>query len=267
MKLPMTESGGSFMEKLKSLDWYQKTLLILMAVLLSVFAVIYYRTVSRVGFSYQDTILVPTQEESCTRYSGKIRGQQASFTVTADKSVTFQYGDKTYGPYRAKEDPTAVPEDEETGRYMTGVELWEGDQLIFRGGVLKTDQGLWLYSEDGEFSGLEITFLSGTDMTVQDEHGNIIDPMEPSASTVLELMGDPELTHKGDWSGWFGGAVIFLLTTISILFADELFRWQMAFRISNSDHVEPSEWEITGRYFGWTVFGILMLAILILGLE
>lgn len=56
-------------------------------------------------------------------YSGKIEGQPTCFTVSEDKKVVFQYGSTTYGPYSVKEDPTAVPHDENRAEYMTGVEV------------------------------------------------------------------------------------------------------------------------------------------------
>lgn len=73
------------MEKINSLNRYQKGVLIFMIAMALVFAVIYPMTISQ---------------------AGKIQGKQAHFTVSKDKTVVFQYGDKTYGPYTAKEDPT-----------------------------------------------------------------------------------------------------------------------------------------------------------------
>lgn len=101
------------MEKIKGLNYYQKGVLMVMIVMALVFAVVYSMTISRVGFLYKDKILVPSQENGSTVYSGKIQGQQAYFTVSEDKTVVFQHGDKTYGPYTAKEDPAAIPKDEE----------------------------------------------------------------------------------------------------------------------------------------------------------
>ena len=80
-------------------------------------------------------------------------------------------------------------------------------------------------------------------------------------------MNDPELTHKGEWFAWFGALFICALNAISILFADELFRWNLAFRIRNADHAEPSDWEIAGRYIGWTVLSIMALVLFIIGLQ
>ena len=174
--------------------------------------------------------------------------------------------DKTYGPYTAKEDPTAIPKDNEMAEFMTGVELRQGEDILFRGGMMETLGSYLLYNEDGTLDNFGIFYVT-SDGTVRDANGNVINPVEPSASTILELMNDPELTHKGEWSVWFGAVFICILNALSILFADELFRWNLAFRIRNVDHAEPSDWEIIGRYTGWTALTIMALALFITGLQ
>lgn len=84
------------MERIKSLNRYQKGILIFMIAMALVFAVVYPFTISKVGFEYKDTIFVPSYEKDSTVYSGKIHGRQAHFTVSEDKTIIFQYGDKTY---------------------------------------------------------------------------------------------------------------------------------------------------------------------------
>lgn len=237
-----------------------------MVVISLVFAVIYYMTVSRVGFEYRDRIFVPEQKNDSTVYSGSIKGQQAQFTVSADRTVVFQYGDQTYGPYTVKEDGTAIPKDEELAGQMTGVELRKGDEILFRGGVLGTsDDYTLLYDEDGTNENMSVTFTS-SDGKVMDADGNVIDPMEPSAYTILDLMDAPDLTHKGTWLAWFGGVFICVLNALSILFADELFRFQLSFQIRDAEHAEPTDWEMGCRYFGWVVIAIMAFAIFIMGL-
>lgn len=254
------------MERIKCLNYYQKGLLLLMAIMILVFTVLYPVTISRVGFEYKGTILVPSQENGNTVYSGKIQGEQAYFTVSEDKSVVFQHGNKIYEPYTIKEDATAVPQNEEMAEYMTGVELRQGEDILFRGGILDTGNFYCLYSEDGTLDNAGITYV-GSDGIERDENGNRIDSIEPSASTILELVNDPELIHEGKWFVWFAAVFICVLNAVSILFADELFRWNLAFRIRNADHAEPSDLEIAGRYIGWTAILIMTLAIFIMGLQ
>ena len=254
------------MQRIKELNRYQKGVLIFMIVMSLVFAVIYTKTIARVGFSFKDAILVPSEENSSTVYSGKLMGEEAVFTVSGDKTVVFQHGDKTYGPYTAKEDPTAIPEEEDLAAQMTGVEIYNGDALLVRGGILDLGDSYWLYNEDGSLDNFSFSYVTVGGVE-RDVNGNILDPVEPSASDIWDLMNEPELTHKGARSAWFGAVFICILNGLSILFADELFYLNLAFQIRNAENAEPSDWEIAGRYIGWTGVSIAALVIFILGLQ
>lgn len=253
------------MERFRDLNRYQKGILILLAVMLAVFTVLYTVTFSRVGYLYADHILVPHEENGMTIYSGRIRGKDAAISVIPDQIVTIQYGDKIYGPYTAREDPTAIPESSEVASYMTGVEILEGDNVFFRGGVYEFGDGLMTMDEDGSLGPFTITYSSG-DGIQRDMNGNPVDRMKPTAAAILELLQGPELTRKGQWMAWAMAVVISVVTAISILYADELFRWNMSFRVSDPDAVEPSELEIAGRYIGWTVLPVMTLILYIMGL-
>ena len=254
------------MEKIKSLNGYQKGILIFMIVMALIFAVIYPMTISRVGYRYNDAILVPTQENGKTIYTGKVQGETAKFIVSEDKSIEFQYGDKSYGTYTMKEDPTAIPKDGELEVEMTGVEIRNGDELLFRGGVWDEGDFHWLYNEDGTLDSLGFSVYTSNGIEL-DENGNVIDRMEPSASTIYELMNEPELTHKGEAMAWFGAVFICILNALTMLFADELFRWNLAFQIRNVEKAEPSDWEIAQRYIVWTAMTIIALVVFIMGLQ
>ena len=254
------------MERIKSLNRYQKFLLLFMLAMVLCFTVLYPITISRKGFFYRDTILVPRQENGATLYSGKIEGKSACFTVYPDKRVTFTYGDKTYGPYIALEDPSAVPENSGAPEPLTGIELRRGEDIWFRGGMLMQGNDFLLYSEDGSPAALGL-FVTMSDGRIINEYGQVIDPMEPSVYDLVELMTGPQLTHKGSWSIWVSCVLICVITAVSILFADDLFRWQMSFRILNAEDAEPSEWEISARYISWTILPILSLILFIVGLR
>lgn len=254
------------MERIKNLNFYQKGIILLMLLMSVIFAVIYPMTISRVGYLYNDTILVPKDENGTTVYSGKIDGTQVQFIVSEDQSVVLQYGDKTYGPYTIKKDPAAVPKNEETEGYMTGIEIRNGDQVFFRGGVSESGDGYWLFDENGVFADFRLTYTD-SDGLEKDENGNVIDPMEPSAGTIYELMNTPELTHKGEGLVWFGGVCICILNILSVLFADELFRWNLMFQIQNVEDAKPSEWQIAERYISWTVLALVALIVFIIGLQ
>ena len=254
----------TFSKRIKNLNRYQKCFLLIMLLMSLVFTILYPITISRVGYEYKNSILVPTQENNNIIYSGKIHGTQAHFTVSEDKTLVFQYGDKTYGPYTLKEDSGAIPQNDDMSEYMTGVELRCGENILFRGGVLQTADSYWLYNEDG--NDYEFSYMA-EDETERDADGNIIDPDEPSTGNILELMNDPVLTHKGNWTTWFVALAICVFNAISILYADELFRWNLAFQIRDTYGAEPSDWEIAGRYVNWIILIFVALIIYIIGLN
>ena len=100
-----------------------------------------------------------------------------------------------------------------------------------------------------------------------DAEGNVIDQMAPSASTILRLMDDPELTSKGEWLAWFCGVFLSVVTAVLILFADELFRHNLRFMIRNVEHAEPSDWELASRKIGWTILAFVTFFGYMLGLQ
>lgn len=254
------------MERLKRLNSYQIGLLIFMITMSLIFAVIYPKTISRVGYRYSDAILVPTEENGNTVYSGKIQGEQAKFIVSDGTTVVFNYGDKAYGPYTVKEDAAAIPKDNEMSDIMTGIEVREGNEILFRGGVIDMGDFCSFYSEDGTSDSMIVSYVTSDGME-WDENGTPFDRMKPSTSTIYELTHNPELTHKGVGIVWFGAVFICILNSLSILFVDELFRWNLVFQIRNVEHAEPSDWEIARRYIGWTAVAIMALALFIIGLQ
>ena len=254
------------MARIRQLDWYQRGILLLLLALALVFAVIYRVRIARVGFLYQDKIFVPSEENGVTVYSGKISGEPAQFTVSEDKAVSFHCGEKTYGPYTVTEDPTALPEVEIEREGMTGVEIREGEKLVFRGGFWQSGEDYWLRRQDGSMDLSVGVFVTG-DGVMRDANGNAVDPLEPALSDILRLVYGPELTHKGSWLAWFGAVFISLLNTGSILYADELFRWNLSFQIQNAETTVPSEWEMMKRYLSWTVLTIMLLVSYIVGLR
>ena len=165
-----------------------------------------------------------------------------------------------------KEDTTAIPEDNNLSEQMIGAEVYNGNELLFRGGVLDATDTYWLYNEDGTINNVVISYVDNNGIE-RDENGNVIDSIEPSAATILELMNNPKLTHKGNWIAWFGAVSICVFNALFIVYADELFRVNLAFQIRNVDNVEPSDWEIAGRYIGWTVLAVMALGLFIVGLQ
>ena len=144
------------MQRIRALTPYQKIVLLILLMMALLFTILYPVTISREGLLYEDTILLPEATETGMVYSGRIDGEAASFTVS-EGEVTFRHGDKFYGPYTVREDETAIPQDSQLGSDAVGLEVYCGDELLFRGAAV--DQGglLWLYNEDGSIENFDFT--------------------------------------------------------------------------------------------------------------
>ena len=254
------------MERIKRLNRYQKGILLLLLAMALAFAAVYRVSISRVGFLYQDKIFVPSEETGAMVYSGKLRGQNAQFTVSENHTVSFRCGEKVYGPYTVTEDPTARPRLDVRPSDMIGAEIREGQTLLFRGGFWQSGEYYWLQNSDGSMELPGISYVA-SDGVQRDANGSAIDPMEPALSDILRLVYGPELTHKGTWLAWLGTVFLSALTAISVLYADELFHWDLSFQIQNAETALPSEWELMKRYLGWTVLTIMVLGLYIVGLQ
>lgn len=244
---------------------FGKLLLLALIVMALVFAVVYPVVAAREGYLYNDQILVPGTENGNTIYSAQVKGEQWRITVTPDKTVTFRCGEKEYGPYTAKIDPTAIPKEDNLANLMTGVEVREGDDIRFRGGIFDTGSYWIMVNEDGTYANFTISVGSGG--TMRGPNGEIIDPMEPSVATVLKLMNGPKLTHRGHGGFCFLGVFVSVIAAVQILFADELFRWRFIFRARNPEDIEPSDWELTMRPIAWTIMVAMALWVYIKGLQ
>lgn len=168
-----------------------------------------------------------TPRGEITIYSGKISGKPAVFTVnSALGQVAFSHGDKTYGPYTAREDSSAIPpEYVHTG--ATGVELRVGEQVLFRGCAWKSGDDLTCIGEEGYPLGLIFSYT--TNGIEYDNQGNVVDPMEPRVYAILELLSGPRLEHRGAWIGWLWALIIVGFILLSMLRADDTFRWRLSF--------------------------------------
>lgn len=254
------EKGERTMKRIRSLDRFQKVILLILVLMLAVFTVAYAVTTSRHGYLYRMELFVPREADGATVYEGP----DSSFTVTAD-TVAYTIAGKTYGPYLLRYDETAVPQDDVFAAYMTGIEILDGDTVYFRGAIFPGGDEWFLYGEDGK-PALEILVGMG-DGTMLDENGNIADPHEPSPRTIVELLLEPELTHKGNWMGWAMGLLVSVMTAVSILFIDELFRLRLFFQIQNPEGARPSDFHMAVRYIGWSVLPPLSLWIYCIGLQ
>ena len=231
-----------------------------------VFSAVYLLTVRRVGYLYQGTILVPTQEDGATVYTGSIRNTAAQFRVT-ENQVTFRYGDTQYGPYTMESDPTAVPSQQDTAKGFVGIEIRDKGKILFRGGVRALQDYCFFIHSDGSSDFLSIYEDEATGVAYNAETGEVYDRMAPTLRDIYALLTNPPLTHRGEGMAWLAGVVMCIVNAVTLLFADELFYWKMSFLVRNAQGTEPSDWALGQRFIGWAALGILALVVFVLGLQ
>lgn len=254
-------------ERIRNLSGYQKAILLAIAAMVLVFSVVYLLTVRRVGYLYQGTILVPTQEDGATVYTGSIRNTAAQFRVT-ENQVTFRYGDTQYGPYTMESDPTAVPSQQDSEEGFVGIEIRDKGKILFRGGVQKLQDHYFFIHSDGSSDLHNLYYEDAvTGVVYNAETGEVHDRMAPTLRDIYALLTNPPLTHKGEGMAWLAGVVMCIVNAVTLLFADELFYWKMSFLVRNAQGAEPSDWALGQRFIGWAALGILALVVFVLGLQ
>lgn len=252
------------------MDLFRKGLLLLLAVAIPLFAVVTAVQCSRVGIEYGNAFLRRTENDGVIQYAGRKDGQDIAFTVYPDGQVEHRWGNETYGPYMVREDPSAAPEPSMGDSYvpegLMGVEVRQGDTVLFRGGWDPDPDMTWfsLYDESGnEFSGLSFSATMG-DGTMIASDGEIITPREqhePTAAGLLRVALAPELVHRGSWLIYTSLTLLAAAGMGYILFYRELFYWNLGFTVKNPKNAEPSDWYVFSSLLG---MGIITAVVLVL---
>ena len=252
------------------MDLFRKGLLLLLAVAIPLFAVVTAVQCSRVGIEYGNAFLRRTENDGVIQYAGRKSGEDSVFTVCPDGRVEYRWGEETYGPYTILQDPSAAPEpsmgDSYVPKGLMGVEVRQGDTVLFRGGWDPDPDMTWfsLYDESGnELSGLSFSATMG-DGTMIGPDGEIITPREqhePKAAQLLRVALAPELVHRGSWLIYTFLTLLAAAGMGYILFYRELFYWDMSFTVKNPENAEPSDWYVFSSLLG---MGIITAMVLVL---
>ena len=253
------------MSKWKRLSRFQQALLVALAAMLVIFTAVYPLLANRRGFAYQDTLLLRSTQGENTRYTGKVDGRRAEFTVAPTGTITYQYGDTLYGPYTVTEDPSAVPENHEMADLLAGVEVREGESVLFRGGWHDSEFPL-LVDESGSDQTPSYFAHSTGGKAYGPDGQEIIPSPAPTVTTLIQLAMDPPLTHRGMPYAYLAGTLLAIMGIVSILFAEQFFRWHLSFRIRAPEQAEPSDWELFTRYLGWIICPVLALLLYLMGI-
>ena len=236
---------ASFAETWREMSLYRR---ILLAVL--IFMIVGVGTATRI--EYRGTLLYLEEEEDVRRYTGRVDGKRAEFTVTSNRMVEYCWGDYTYGPYEVVEDPSAAYEPYVT----TGLEIRQADQVLFRGGI-RGETWPMLYDEAGEPYGmLDITYTTSNGITYGAGGKELTerDIQEPGLTTVAKLaLGRLELTTRGSFALYLLVTLLAVFNIFQICCPGIMFRWSIMWHVKDPDAAEPSEWYILMEALEWAL--------------
>lgn len=247
-------------EAWKEMSLLRRVLLAILAAMILGFGIATPFVSARKGIAYGDTLLYAAREGEVRRYTGRIDGRRAEFTVTPEGTVEYRWGEEAYGPYQVVEEPSASPKGSIAAWNLPGIEIRRGDEVLFRGGLMN---GEWtvLYSEDGEpFDFLSITYgasggkvydSNGKELTQRDLH-------EPGLSTVAELaLREPELTHRGSFALYLLVTLLAAFNMFQICFPGLMFRWSILWHVKDPYAAEPSDFYIFMEQAEWVILTVV----------
>lgn len=251
------------MNRWRALTPFPRIMLCIQAGLLVLFTILYPLLGMQRGIDFQGEFLRQVERGEDTVYTGTLDGKTVELTYTPSGALFYRWGDVEYGPYTLTEDPTALPPSETMGR-VTGVELRLDGEILFRGGY--GGDGLYLVNENGtKLNGLEIV-TNGTAYGLDGSRQIYEDGLSITRAISLLLEG-PSLRSRVHGEGYFLGTLVVAINVVAILFADELFRWNLRWSIRHPERAEPSEWELFSRGFSWVVLTIVALIGYMMGLS
>ena len=185
------------------------------------------------------------QQGDAAVYSGKSDGHKVKYAVSPGPVVEYWLDGELDSTYTITEDPAAIPETEETAQldqdFFTGVEIQKDGQVWFRG-AYSPYSSYWLLDEEGNNTFFFLSF--GTESSKPG----------PTPGGVLHFAQEPETSPRGHPEFVLLGLLVSVVCIASLLFEDQLFRWDLKFRVRDPYSAEPSEWELFSRWIGWVVF-------------
>lgn len=251
------------MNRWRALTPFPRIMLCIQAGLLVLFTILYPLLGMQRGIDFQGEFLRQVERGEDTVYTGTLDGKTVELTYTPSGALFYRWGDVEYGPYTLTEDPSALPTSETMGR-VTGVELRLDGEILFRGGY--GWDGLYLVKENGtKLNGLEIV-TNGTAYGLDGSRQIYEEGLSITRAISLLLEG-PSVRSRVHGEGYFLGTLVVVINAVAILFADELFRWNLRWSIRHPERAEPSEWELFSRGFSWVVLTIVALIGYMMGLS
>ena len=256
----MTTVLVTLKEKWRIMALFRRGCLVIQAVLLFLFTILYFNAGRQQGIVSRDRFFSRSIQDDAMVYTGRQDGRKTIYKVwetDAGYTVECQVEGQSFGPYQVDRVSADGMSLGDWGYMDGGIEIWAEGELLFRGAYRRTTGNSILLDEKGEF------YYDWGKAFDRPATGSI----EPSnALTLFSFTVGAELTHRGYWPCYGMGLLIAALNMVTLLFPDELFRWRMSLRISRWEDAEPSAWERFGRHVGWILLLFASLFCFLVGL-
>ena len=241
-----------------ALSVYQRILLLLLLVMIAAFTGLAFWFQSHpglvcVGMDGKKALLVRSQAGETVRYSGKLDGQSAEFSVTGD-TVNYRWGEETYSPYQVKRDPTARPPYDPENPWPSGqigVEVRREGTVVFRGGYTPPGRMIndyWardLVWEDGTdyddwTPGIYATTSTGEIIGLTGSAANRT-VHQPQLYTVIQVAMGPRLSQRGSWTDYIKTTALAVFTVLYVLLYKQLLQARMNWLVKDREQAQPSD--------------------------
>lgn len=226
----------------QEMDWGRRVILLAQPVMFVLLLIVFLILGQQQVTAYGDAYLRYQQQGETAVYSGRVDGYDVRYAVPSGQVVEFWLNGALDSTYTITEDPTAIPQTEDTASFspdfFTGIEIKKDGAVWFRGAYSPTSS-FWLLDEAGNNLAISITF--GTETS---------EP-EPTPGDILRFANGPAVPRRGEGLLLLLGLLFSVVCIVSLLFEEQLFRWHLSFRVQDPYGAEPSEWELFGRWVGW----------------
>lgn len=277
-------------EKWSAMPFFRQAMLAATVGLMLLFAVLYPIMSSQKGLEYGNDFYKLNVQGDAKVYTGVDHGQKQFVYTDAPKGdgkktvcivretaegymVDYQIEGQNFGPYQLnKVHLSDLPAALAQAPLGGGLEIKNTatGEVLFRGGYL-VSVGYLLVDEnavtEADKAADPLSRVSVNGFTFFDYKPAV--PEEgPSPDDLVHftLGAGGNLTHRGEGAYFALALLVAVFNAVSILYAEELFTWQMSFRVAEPEKAEPSEWELFGRHVGWCLFLLMELTILLYGL-
>lgn len=228
----------------------RKILILVNAVMVAVFFLVYLFLGNQYVCRYDDVLFTVTETDGTYLYSGELEGNDIVFSALPDNTFTYSINGKNQGIFTVKEEPSAAPKSDSliSDTILSGVEVYRDNELFFRGGFHKYTSGLLMIDE-------ALTPISGPESFDS-----------PSPHTVLFFALFGEGRRQGSFIFFLVALSFSALIFFTAFFSDPFFRSQMALTQDEREHTKVPTYRKVLHWIFWVALTLGALSLFIFGM-